>query len=72
TLHAPGRPRSGLNIPVRVFGSWKDPEVVADFDSVLDNPLAAAQSLENIGATLFGDDHPDRSSRKPDKGRRPW
>ncbi len=72
TLRAPGRPGAGLKIPVRVFGPWRDPEVVADFDSVLDNPLAAAQSLENIGATLFGDDPPDRSARRADKGRRPW
>lgn len=72
TLRAPGRPGAGLKIPVRVFGPWKDPEVVVDFDGVLDNPLAAAQSLENIGATLFGDDPPDRSARRADKGRRPW
>jgi uncharacterized protein involved in outer membrane biogenesis len=67
TLHAAGRPGGRLKIPVRVFGSWNNPEVIADFDMLLDNPLAAAQSLEDFGAALFGDDGPDAARQKPTK-----
>jgi len=66
TLLAGGRANGGLKFPIRVHGPWKDPEVAANFDSVLDNPLAAVQSLEDIGSALFGDD-PGPRSPKTDK-----
>jgi hypothetical protein len=74
TLLIGGR-RGGLKVPVRVFGPWKDPDVSANFESVLDNPLGAVESLGGLGAALFGDDDPEpdtgrKSNRDGDLGRK--
>lgn len=65
--------RGGLKLPVHVSGPWKNPAVSANFDGVLNNPLAAVQSLEDIGEALFGgasgSDRP-RTDKDGDFGRK--
>ena len=46
---AAGGPGSGLEVPVKVTGSWDKPMVAADLDAVLKNPEQAVDTLKEIG-----------------------
>lgn len=43
-----GGQAAGLDVPVRVTGTWANPRFAPDIGAVLENPGAALQNLENI------------------------
>ncbi len=45
---------SGLEIPVRVHGSWEDPKFTPDLSDVLKDPNKAMDTLKEIGGKLKG------------------
>lgn len=45
---------SGVEVPVRITGPWKKPQVVPDLGAVLENPQAALDTAKKLGEKLKG------------------
>lgn len=43
---------SGLELPIRIKGSWERPQVVPDVDGLLKNPAQAVETIRDIGRQL--------------------
>jgi AsmA protein len=49
-----GAEASGLEVPVRIHGSWDDPKLDPDLKGVLQNPGAALQTVEGLAKKAGG------------------
>ncbi len=52
--HPGGQPPPGIELPVRITGSWDRPEMAADFNAVIHNPGQVIETAKEIGKQFKG------------------